>query len=491
MSLKVLGDLVVTKDLEINGQLLDNLDNTLTYFSKNYIDLSDRPNLVNAYFNEPVENKEALNNIVNPTDGECRVVMSEDLVYQYNGTQGQWNTLALNAGIKSWEALGHKPYIPTNVSQLIDDLSNSTKILKTSAVDVSQFEWSDVYNKPLLASNKWKGKVASEVELPEASLELEGQVYLLQTENMLAVCVYDTINTQYTWKKIGKLSSVDWTDMSGTPNIPQKTSEFINDANFVVVDGDYITPSSEGGTELVSKVKDDADIIDSITKNHIHINKTTLDEFSNLISLQDENKTVKRATTETFEYVSDVKRNLTEGIDYYKETILVDDWIVKTEPYRVEYIVNHGLNTTNILVYTLNDNGELTTVETTKINDVNNIEFEYHDEPIELTVYILKVTSLLRTRRDINRIKGGYFTQQYTNATMADQAEVEFIIDVYNKGYKIQILEWDDTNSVWKPLFVTDNIFDILYDKINSKVTVKNISGSEKNVKINFMRQSI
>jgi hypothetical protein len=491
MSLKVLGDLVISKDLEINGQLFDSLDNVLTYFSKNYIDLTDKPDLTKIYFKEPVENKTELNNISSPTDGECRVVMSEDLIYQYNESETKWNTISLNSGIKSWEALGHKPYIPTNMTELMDDLSNSDKLLTTSPVDTSLFDWTDIHNKPLLASNKWKGKVNSELDLPLAGSELEGQVYLLETENMLAVCVYNVTSEEYTWKKIGKLSSVDWTDITGIPNIPQMTSEFVNDTDFVVIDGDYITPLTEGGTESVVKVKEDTDIVDALDKDHVHDNKSTLDEFSTLTVEQDENKTVKRATTETFEYLSDVKRNLTEGTDYFKQTILETDWTIKTEPYRVEYILNHGLNTTNVLLYILDSNSKLTMVESVKINDANNIEFDYHDEPEELTVYILKANSLLRTRRDVNRIKGGYFTQQYTNTTMADQDDAEFIIDVYNKGYKTQILEWDDTNSVWKPLFNTNGVFDILYDKVNSKVTVKNISGEVKNIKINFMRQSI
>ena len=203
-----------------------------------YNNLEDLPTLFSGNYNDllnkptvPSKTSELTNDSSFTTSTQLATKADKIHTHNYNDLEDK-PTLFSGA----YKDLTEKPTIPTKISELIND-SNfvDSTVLSTKANAVHTHNYDDLTNKPVLFSGKYTD-LTGKPTIPTKTSELTND------SNFATVTLLDSKadkvhNHSYTeLDDLPTLFSGDYKDLIGTPVIPSKTSELTNDSNFATTD---------------------------------------------------------------------------------------------------------------------------------------------------------------------------------------------------------------------------------------------------------------
>jgi hypothetical protein len=203
-----------------------------------YNNLEDLPTLFSGNYNDllnkptvPSKTSELTNDSSFTTSTQLATKADKIHTHNYNDLEDK-PTLFSGA----YKDLTGKPTIPTKISELIND-SNfvDSTVLSTKANAVHTHNYDDLTNKPVLFSGKYTD-LTGKPTIPTKTSELTNDSNFV-TATLLDSKADKVHNHSYTeLDDLPTLFSGDYKDLIGTPVIPSKTSELTNDSNFATTD---------------------------------------------------------------------------------------------------------------------------------------------------------------------------------------------------------------------------------------------------------------
>jgi len=409
---------------------------------------------------------------------ELKPVGDPVATYEYDDTKevkigglNGWIDFVQFGGVNSWSEILNKPLIPTEFSDLTDD------------VNLSNFNgaWgNDLINKPTLATSLLKDPVSDTSGLTALDGASDnGKIKLNLNNGRLYVYKHGETgqNIFEGWIPIGNYQDINWGTITNIPLSPSNTADFDSEVD-LTKDIPY---------DAVANIKLDSDIDNALTNKHEHLNSDLL----NTLPFDSGDKAgyvlKVNSTADGFEFT---REDYFDGIEYKIFNIADTDWTDEGDSIYT-MVLNHGLNTTNVMtqIYSLNSSSEwvMTTIDDVTNTDVNNITLTSIDN---LQLKVMVVTLDVESSYDIEDID---FSNQYTNTDTLFE-----ILDTESVTITLTDAIDSITHITLMQEVTTDNYKDVSYDtnytieQIDStNIKITNNSGSTQKVFVTINTPSI
>jgi hypothetical protein len=279
------------------------------------------------------------------------------------------------------------------------------------------------------------------------------------------------------WIPIGNYQDINWGTITNIPLSPSNTADFDSEVD-LTKDIPY---------DAVANIKLDSDIDNALTNKHEHLNSDLL----NTLPFDSGDKAgyvlKVNSTADGFEFT---REDYFDGIEYKIFNIADTDWTDEGDSIYT-MVLNHGLNTTNVMtqIYSLNSSSEwvMTTIDDVTNTDVNNITLTSIDN---LQLKVMVVTLDVESSYDIEDID---FSNQYTNTDTLFE-----ILDTESVTITLTDAIDSITHITLMQEVTTDNYKDVSYDtnytieQIDStNIKITNNSGSTQKVFVTINTPSI
>jgi hypothetical protein len=459
------GSFLSFTELTFDSAITDDTSNAIVWFDK-----------VNAYPLIDQTDHSGDSNFIKLA--ELKPVGDPVATYEYDDTKevkigglNGWIDFVQFGGVNSWSEILNKPLIPTEFSDLTDD------------VNLSNFNgaWgNDLINKPTLATSLLKDPVSDTSGLTALDGASDnGKIKLNLNNGRLYVYKHGETgqNIFEGWIPIGNYQDINWGTITNIPLSPSNTADFDSEVD-LTKDIPY---------DAVANIKLDSDIDNALTNKHEHLNSDLL----NTLPFDSGDKAgyvlKVNSTADGFEFT---REDYFDGIEYKIFNIADTDWTDEGDSIYT-MVLNHGLNTTNVMtqIYSLNSSSEwvMTTIDDVTNTDVNNITLTSIDN---LQLKVMVVTLDVESSYDIEDID---FSNQYTNTDTLFE-----ILDTESVTITLTDAIDSITHITLMQEVTTDNYKDVSYDtnytieQIDStNIKITNNSGSTQKVFVTINTPSI